>query len=90
MVYLAISAPASAACFVAYGLDKRRAQAGDRRISERTLHRLALMGGWPGALAAQRVFRHKTQKVGFRLTLGAIIALHGVALAAAAWLLANR
>lgn len=88
MAYLAVMAPASLACFIAFGLDKRRAQAGDRRIPERTLHGLALVGGWPGAVAGQRVFRHKTQKLSFRLTLWGIIALHLAALvtlAAYAW-----
>jgi uncharacterized membrane protein YsdA (DUF1294 family) len=89
VVYLVVALPASAACLIAYGLDKRRAQAGDRRISERTLHRLALAGGWPGAILGQRLFRHKTQKVRFRLTSAAIIALHALGLALAGWLLMN-
>ena len=32
---------------------------------ERTLHLLALLGGWPGAILARRRFRHKTMKVPF-------------------------
>jgi hypothetical protein len=27
---------------------------------------VSLLGGWPGALVAQKVFRHKTQKVAFQ------------------------
>ncbi|WP_245574994.1 DUF1294 domain-containing protein [Chitinilyticum litopenaei] len=56
----------SAIAFAAYGLDKARAQSGSWRITEATLHGWALLGGWPGAWLAQRVFRHKTRKAGFR------------------------
>ena len=53
--------------FVAYGYDKRASRRGDERVSERTLHLLALCGGWPGALAGQLIFRHKTRKTSFRV-----------------------
>jgi len=56
----------SAVTFVAYWADKSAARHGRGRTSERTLHILALGGGWPGALVAQRVFRHKTRKQPFR------------------------
>ncbi|MBE9610716.1 DUF1294 domain-containing protein [Chitinilyticum piscinae] len=56
----------STIAFAAYGLDKARAQSGAWRIAEGTLHGWALLGGWPGAWLAQRVFRHKTRKGSFR------------------------
>lgn len=56
----------SAASFILYGLDKRAARRGDARLSERSLHVLALAGGWPGALLGQQVWRHKSIKPGFR------------------------
>lgn len=60
---------------VAYGVDKSAARAGRRRIREDTLHGLALLGGWPGALLAQQLLRHKSNKAAFRavfwLTVGA-------------------
>lgn len=62
--------------FFAYGLDKRRARLGQRRISERTLHVLEPAGGWPGALAGQMVLRHKLRKLTYRAIFVAIVALH--------------
>lgn len=52
--------------FIAYGCDKFAARNGKERVSERSLHLLSLCGGWPGALAAQRLFRHKTRKTSFQ------------------------
>ena len=56
----------SVVTFFAYGLDKRAAERRLWRTAESTLHLLALFGGWPGALIAQRVFRHKTIKQPFQ------------------------
>ena len=58
---------ASVLCFVLYGVDKAAARAGRDRISESTLLSLGFVGGWPGAIVAQQVFRHKTSKRSFRL-----------------------
>ena len=55
----------SVATFVAYALDKSAAVQGRWRTPERTLHLLALAGGWPGALLAQQLLRHKTRKAAF-------------------------
>ena len=63
-VYLATSVLA----FVAYALDKSAAKRDQRRTQESTLHLFALLGGWPGALAAQRLLRHKSVKVSFQAT----------------------
>ena len=52
--------------FILYGFDKYRAKKQGRRISERSLHFYALIGGWPSAIFAQELFRHKTQKLAFR------------------------
>ncbi len=69
-------AVASAVTFVVYAIDKRRARRAEWRVPEATLQTLALLGGFPGAYAARRAFRHKTRKVGFSWTLHAIAALH--------------
>ena len=55
--------------FIAYAIDKSAAQAGRWRTAEASLHLLALLGGWPGALLAQQTLRHKSRKGSFRVTL---------------------
>jgi uncharacterized membrane protein YsdA (DUF1294 family) len=74
----------SAVAFGLYWMDKERAVRGQRRIPEGTLHAVELLGGWPGAWAAQRVFRHKWRKTRYVLVFWAIAAIH--ALAWAWWL----
>ncbi len=76
VAYLIVVIVMSVACFIAYGLDKRQATNGGRRVSERTLHLMAFLGGWPGALMAQRHFRHKTQKATFRIVFWIVVVLH--------------
>src|SRR5262245_26234956 len=76
VAYLMVLVVMSLVCFIAYGLDKRQAANGGRRVSERTLHLLAFLGGWPGALLGQRRFRHKTQKLTFRIVFWLVVVLH--------------
>ena len=76
VIYLSLVFVMSVVCFTAYGLDKRRAANGSRRIPEQTLHILALLGGWPGALLGQRQFRHKTKKLSFLIVFWCIVVLH--------------
>lgn len=56
----------SMATFIVYALDKRAARRGDWRVAENTLHGLSLLCGWPGALLAQELLRHKSAKPVFR------------------------
>nr|WP_056164353.1 DUF1294 domain-containing protein [Leifsonia sp. Leaf325] len=65
--------------FVLYGVDKGAAVAGRRRIPEATLHLVAVLGGWPGAVVGQTVFRHKTQKASFRLRFWATVIVNVIA-----------
>ena len=88
--YLAVVVTLSLVAFVAYGFDKRRAQKGGRRVPENTLHLMALLGGWPGALAGQKVFRHKTQKLSFQIVYWACVALHLIAVCGAVYLWMRR
>ena len=73
----------SSATFAAYALDKRAAERRAWRTSESTLHLLALVGGWPGALIAQSRLRHKSRKQSFRAIFWLTVALN---LAAFVWL----
>jgi uncharacterized membrane protein YsdA (DUF1294 family)/cold shock CspA family protein len=59
-----------------YWLDKRSAQGGGRRTPENTLHLVELAGGWPGALLAQLLFRHKTRKASYQAIFWLIVAAH--------------
>ncbi len=56
----------SAITFLAYAFDKSKAQRGEWRTQESTLHIFSLIGGWPGAAIAQQLLRHKSQKREFR------------------------
>lgn len=85
LVYLGFVCVCSIVSFAVYGFDKRRAGIGGRRVPERTLHLLAFLGGWPGALLGQRHFRHKTRKVPFLIAFWAVVALHIVIVGAMAY-----
>lgn len=48
--------------FILYSLDKHASLNNHQRIPEASLHIAALLGGWPGALIARPLLRHKTKK----------------------------
>lgn len=74
------------AAFLTFGADKRRAKRpGARRVPERTLFTLALLGGSLGALLGMHVFRHKTRHWYFRLFLPLIL-LAQIATGVVLWL----
>ena len=64
--------------WVIYGLDKGRAKAGKWRIPERTLLILAAAGGSAGALAGMLMFRHKTRKAKFVISVPVLLVVHCV------------
>lgn len=66
----------SVIAFLAYVLDKRAARLGRGRTPEIALHLLELLGGWPGALIAQRTVRHKNAKAAYQVVFWLIVALH--------------
>jgi uncharacterized membrane protein YsdA (DUF1294 family) len=81
-VAAAVYAGMSLLAIALYAADKRRAARGQWRISEATLHLVELLGGWPGALVAQRALRHKRWKRSYLIIFWLIVAAH-----AALWML---
>ena len=71
-IYLVLSV----VCFGMYALDKASARAGRWRTSEATLLLLGLACGWPGAMAAQALLRHKSSKPSFKLRFHATVVLN--------------
>jgi len=67
---------ASVACFAGYGLDKLAASHRQWRVSETILLLIGLVGGWPGGIFGQEVFRHKTQKKTFRTLFWMSVAIN--------------
>ena len=59
-----------------YAYDKRAAVASEQRIPENRLHLLELLGGWPGALLAQRWLRHKNRKLSYQAAFWACVLAH--------------
>lgn len=76
----------NAVCFALYGWDKRAARRARRRVPESHLLWIGLLGGSPAALLAQRLFRHKTQKLKFRVWFWITLLLQVAAGVAYAWL----
>jgi uncharacterized membrane protein YsdA (DUF1294 family)/cold shock CspA family protein len=70
----------SLAAFLAYALDKSAAERGRWRTQESTLHIFGLAGGWPGAILAQQLLRHKSSKQEFQTTFWLTVMLNGGAL----------
>jgi uncharacterized membrane protein YsdA (DUF1294 family)/cold shock CspA family protein len=79
--FAAVYAGASLVTFVAYYRDKVAAINQRLRTREDSLHLLALLGGWPGALVAQQVLGHKSTKQEFRKTFWATVGLNVVGFA---------
>lgn len=81
---LALHGGMSVVAFILYGADKSAAQRGAWRTSEQTLITIGLVGGWPGALLAQGIFRHKSSKRSFQSAFRGSVALNCVMLAVVA------
>jgi uncharacterized membrane protein YsdA (DUF1294 family)/cold shock CspA family protein len=67
--------------FIAYAIDKSAAEKGRWRTQESTLHLMALIGGWPGAILGQMTLRHKSKKKAFRQVFWFTVFLNLIALA---------
>ncbi len=66
MLVLAALAALNFVTFSMYWLDKRAARVGAQRTPESSLHLVSMLGGWPAALMAQRLLRHKSVKQPFQ------------------------
>ena len=84
LVYLAL---VNVIAFAVYGADKRRAKKDKRRVPEKTLFLLVIIGGSVGALAGMYTFRHKTRHWYFVWGIPAILA---VQIALAVWLTVQK
>ena len=62
-------------------LDKHFARTHHRRIPERTLLLIAVLGGSLGALAGMYAFHHKTKHPKFYITLPVLLGVHLLILA---------
>ena len=78
---------ASFVTFLAYAFDKSQAKQHGPRVSEATLLAFGLAGGWPGAIIAQLVFRHKTQKRSFRIPFWFTVAGNVIGVALILWVI---
>ncbi|MGI6174491.1 MAG: DUF1294 domain-containing protein [Christensenellales bacterium] len=70
----------SATLFTLMGTDKKRAQRGAWRVSERALLLVALLFGAVGGALGMRVFRHKTKHRAFRILFPALSVLQAALL----------
>lgn len=72
----ALYVAASIVCFAMYALDQAAAKAGRWRTSENMLLMLGLACGWPGAMVAQTLLRHKANKPSFKMRFWATVVLN--------------
>jgi uncharacterized membrane protein YsdA (DUF1294 family) len=77
---LAIYIVTSFLTFINYWVDKVAAKNRTQRTPESSLHLLSLIGGWPGGLFAQRIFRHKSIKKSFQSIYWTTVFLNIIAL----------
>ncbi len=67
---------------ITYGMyqrDKQQAVSAGWRVREKSLHLAELLGGWPGALLAQRHLRHKCSKASYQFVFWSIVILFQIA-----------
>ena len=72
--------------FLVYWYDKSAARSGQWRTKESSPLFLGLAGGWPGAVVAQRMLRHKSRKRTFQVAFWGTVVMNSTALG---WLLTS-
>ena len=80
MSWVALYYGTSIITYGCYSRDKTAAQNAGRRTPESTLHLMSLVGGWPGALIAQALLRHKTRKASFLVGYWLTVIINCIAL----------
>ena len=75
-IVFGVYAVASLVTFWAYFWDKMAAAAGRWRTPEKSLHILSLIGGWPGAMLAQQLIRHKSSKASFQMVFWVTVGIN--------------
>lgn len=71
--------------FAVYGADKYAARKSWHRVPESTLLLFGFIGGWPGAICGQGLFRHKTQKQPFKKYFFISVVLNMVVVGTLLW-----
>ena len=66
------------AAFTIYGYDKVQSRLNRRRISEKSLFIVALLGGSLGAWLGMQIFRHKTKHWYFQFGIPLILAVQAL------------
>ena len=79
-VMFAVYFGTSIVAFMTYAWDKSAARHGRWRTAESTLHLLGLAGGWPGALVARHLLRHKSKKQSFVRAFWGTVVINSIAL----------
>jgi uncharacterized membrane protein YsdA (DUF1294 family)/cold shock CspA family protein len=87
LAVVAVYGVVSILTFLVYWFDKSAARHGRWRTKESSLLLLGLAGGWPGAVVAQRVLRHKSRKQQFQVAFWGTVVMNCVALG---WLVTNN
>ena len=73
IIYLAVI---NIVAYAMMGIDKRKAQKKEWRISEAALFLSAILGGSIGAIAGMQRFRHKTKHAKFTVLVPVLMAAH--------------
>ena len=66
----------NALALIVSGIDKLKAKHAKWRIKESTLYLLSFLGGAIGMCFSMILFRHKTQKRMFKMTIALALAMH--------------
>lgn len=69
LIYILILIIMSIVTFIMFGIDKFKAKHNKRRIKEKTLLELTILGGAIGSLIGRIIFRHKTNKIYFTIVI---------------------